>query len=315
LQRPNLFRIVWTQTSGNFTNKGRWWSDGNTNFGENNTYLLGGAAGQETNDEPAEMWLSFAISDERTESWSASLIPEIFFTEIFRSLGTDNILNQLVSQQTNTTLNAGKIGNIDCHVVSITFNAVNHPNFHTGRTITRLWIGKQDYLLRQIQSTYEAPQLQTSNAPLASAKSREMVFTQTHENISVNQKFSVADFEQKRKVSPPLFITFTNSQTWPPVKTSTTNSTVTVQSAEFGMGKNVADVTARVAELMRDQPKGFVVNAQNLGQDPLPGKKKRLVIHYVCDGFTNVFTIPAGYSISQYGLVDHADSNHPKSVQ
>lgn len=312
LQRPNLFRIVWTQTSENFTNKGRWWSDGNTNFGENDTYLLGGAAGQETNDEPAEIWLSFAISDERTESWSASLIPEIFFTEIFRSLGTDNILNQLVSQKTNTTLNAGKIGNVDCHVISITFNAVNLPNFHTGRTITRLWIGKQDYLLRQIQSTQEAPQIQNSNAPIANMKSRETVFTQTHENISVNQKFSVSDFEQKRKASPPVFITFTNPPVLPWPNLRSTNPPVTIQSAEFGMGKNVADVTARVIELMRDPPKAFVVNAQNLGQDPLPGKKKRLVIHYVCDGFTNVFTIPAGYSMSEYGLVDDSDNKHPR---
>lgn len=78
------------------------------------------------------------------------------------------------------------------------------------------------------------------------------------------------------------------------------------------MGKNVVDVTARVIELMHGQPKAFVVNAQNLGQDPLPGKKKRLVIHYVCDGFTNVFTIPAGYSTSEYGLVDDSDNKHPR---
>lgn len=322
LQRPNLFRVLWTQTSGNLTNTGRWWSDGNTNFGENSSYLLGGAVGQETNDEPTIMWLPFALSDERTESWLASLIPEIFFAEIFRSIEQDNILTQITSYPTNTTLSDGKIGNIDCHVVSITFNAVNFPNFHTGRTIARLWIGKQDYLLRQIQSTHEAPQMQISNVPIARVKSREMVLTQTHENISLNQKFSVADFEQKRDVSKPSSITLhstprpiPNSQSLPQANTSTANSTVTVLSAEFGMGKNVADVNARITELLHVWPKGFTVNAKNLGQDPLPGKKKNLVIHYECNGFTNVFTIPAGYFMSREDLVDNAGNNHPRSAQ
>ena len=283
------------------------------------SYSLNGADGQETNGDPETTWMPFVWGDARTESTLASIVPDIFLPDLFGS--PNNILSLFASRPTNTavvstTLTDGKIGKVDCHVISMTIKSVNFADFRTPKSITRIWIGKQDYLIRQTQITRDFPRIQTSNAPIASMEYRETVFTQTHENISVNQKFPMEDFEQERKVSPPLIVNFTNPAFVPRPNLRSTNVTVTVQSAEFGMGQNVADVTqAQVAELMRDQPRGFVVNAQNLGQDPLPGKKKRLVIHYVCEGFTNVITIPAGYNISQYGLVDHAESNHPRPAR
>jgi len=99
-----------------------------------------------------------------------------------------------------------------------------------GITTTTLWIGKRDYLIHQTRTTLEnssitLPQISDANiktilerqnkptTPEAIAalrtemeaankqaqsalKSGKFVFTQTHENISVNQKFSPADFQQ-----------------------------------------------------------------------------------------------------------------------
>jgi outer membrane lipoprotein-sorting protein len=306
LQRPNLFWVTWKHTDGDYTTNGIWWSDNDTNFAVDSSYLLIQAAGQETNDDPAIVWMPFALGITETDAGQVAIIPTIF-------LKLDPM--QTLAGYTNATLRDGKIGNVDCYVLSTIINPI--PKFHIARTTTQLWIGKQDYLLRQIKSTDEVTLTPTSKARGVGVKSYERVVTQTHENISMNQKFSIADFELKRKVSPPVFsppvfMANTNPPVSPWPNLHPTNFTVTVLSAEFGMGKNVVDVTARVAELVRGQPKAFVVNAQTLGQDPLPGKKKRLVIHYVCDGFTNVFTIPAGYSISEYGLVDDSDNKHPR---
>lgn len=95
----------------------------------------------------------------------------------------------------------------------------------------------------------------------------------------------------------------------PPSETNTNSPVspaITVRSAEFGAGKNVSDVTARVAELLRTQPDGFMVNADTLGADPLPGKKKRLVVKYDYKGASHVLTIPGGKHLDQQTLVNNA---------
>jgi hypothetical protein len=84
------------------------------------------------------------------------------------------------------------------------------------------------------------------------------------------------------------------------------DSDLAIQSAEFGMGGETADVTARLVELLHTQPEGFTVNAQNLGADPLPGKKKRLTIHYDYQGVACVLTIQAGKRMDAQSLVKNA---------
>ena len=93
----------------------------------------------------------------------------------------------------------------------------------SGTTTTRLWIGKQDLLIRQVETTSVGgvthlkisddnlkTSLQRANKPATpeaiaelrkkieqdekAAQNGKVVMTQTHENISINQKFSVADF-------------------------------------------------------------------------------------------------------------------------
>ncbi len=180
LQRPNLFKIHWVQTSENQTNEGTWWSDGHPVFSSDDTYLL------TTNSRPAIESIPFALTAVAAASQQATMVPDIFLKLdppaddflTFIAAGKSN------SAHTRTELIDGKVGSVDCYIISITSDAMNLPNYHyhAGKKATRLWIGKQDCLLHQIQSISEAP---------------DTMMTQTHENISVNEKFSAADFEEE----------------------------------------------------------------------------------------------------------------------
>jgi hypothetical protein len=81
---------------------------------------------------------------------------------------------------------------------------------------------------------------------------------------------------------------------------------LTILSAEFGMGKQVTNVTARVIELLQTQPGGFTADAKSLGADPLPGKKKHLVVNYDYKGESHTLTIPAAKEMSYQSLVKNA---------
>ncbi|MGA9877048.1 MAG: hypothetical protein WBQ21_14700, partial [Solirubrobacteraceae bacterium] len=67
-----------------------------------------------------------------------------------------------------------------------------------------------------------------------------------------------------------------------------------IQSARFGSGGNVADVTDRVSDLLHKRPDGFAINAETMGVDPKPGKKKRLTIDYSYEGADCHLTVPGG---------------------
>ena len=101
---------------------------------------------------------------------------------------------------------------------------------------------------------------------------------------------------------PPMPI----SQTSSPPKTSAENSDITILAAWFGAGKKAADVTARVTELLRTRPDGFVVNARTLDRDPAPRKRKRLVIRYDYKGQNCVLTIQAGEELNRQALMKNA---------
>ena len=206
LQRPNFYRIEWSQAkvsgfvSNNVTmtsnsSRGFVWSSGNGNFfaidpnGQKNSF---------TN-------LQMALNYTRGVSGEASAtITGVFFKLNWPGYG-GNVLNQtnaMLQRQSNE-----KINGIDCYVVS------------SRRVGTKtLWIGKQDHLIRQIKTIVEefnAAQsdseiktiLESQKIPatpeaIASVKTAmekiqrmSVVTTETHENISLNQNFSAADFE------------------------------------------------------------------------------------------------------------------------
>ena len=217
LQRPDLYRIEWSQGGGFYTSKGAVWSDGTGN------YLSYGAANKMDTAKPEKMHnreMAFGGATGISGS-TASDIPGTFFNmawggqlAVFASPGVK------VKRATDE-----EIGGTDCFVVSSTLGPIKLPNNMgtSGTTTTKLWIGKQDHLIRQIETTSEggATHLKISDDNLKTileragkpatpeaiaelrkkierdekaAQNGKVVMTQTHENISTNQKFSVADF-------------------------------------------------------------------------------------------------------------------------
>ncbi len=87
-----------------------------------------------------------------------------------------------------------------------------------------------------------------------------------------------------------------------------------IRSAVFGLGTRVADVTARVKELLNSQPEGFNINAQLLGIDPKPGKGKVLTVQYDYKGRTYIRTIPGGEQMSYQSLMENLNQQPNPSV-
>jgi RNA polymerase sigma factor (sigma-70 family) len=215
LQRPNLYRLEWTSHVGLYNSKGAAWSDGTGNF------FQMGAVGQNTKlQKMYSMQQAFASA--MGVSGSAASIPATFFKQPFGDvLGVPALGRSQLKRNSDE-----KIGNVDCFVISSTLPPIKLPNNTgiSGTTMTTLWIGKQDHLIHQIQQTAEGMSitppretdsdiktiLERQNKPatpeniaalraeleksMKLAQNGKFVFIQTHENISVNQKFSPSDF-------------------------------------------------------------------------------------------------------------------------
>lgn len=239
LQRPDLYRVDWAQKGGFFNSTGAVWSDGNGDF------LLTGVSGQQQKAEPQKMSdrrMALAAANGISSS-AASVIPSAFF----KQAGGD-ALALLASGRIKTIDGADapirkgdlnmeravepddKVGDIDCHVLSIILEPMKLPNNmgSTGKNTIKLWIGKQDYLIHKSQTITEnaiLPEIKMSDeavknalaarkqpaTPEAMAATRaemekinreaqekmmsgKIVVTQTQENITVNKKFSPSDF-------------------------------------------------------------------------------------------------------------------------
>jgi RNA polymerase sigma factor (sigma-70 family) len=228
LQRPNFYRIDWTQTGGLYTGTGGVWSQGNGDF------FVMGAAGQEKNAKPQKMndmqqalAMGTGVSGQVT-----STIPGTFFKQHWGDvLGVPASGRSQLKKESDE-----KVGAVDCCVISSVIDPAKLPDKgklpnNTGKigTITTtLWIGKHDHLIHQTRTIMEGatitlPQqsdsdlktiLERQNKPAtpeaiaelraflekstklaqSALNSGKFVFTQTHENIIVNQKFSPADF-------------------------------------------------------------------------------------------------------------------------
>jgi RNA polymerase sigma factor (sigma-70 family) len=228
LQRPNLYRIEWTQTTAFFTNGGTVWSAGNGDF-------LVMKHGQ-YNAQPEKCRdMQTALADATGISGQASsTIPGTFFNQNW-----GNVLKLNPAKSTLQKLKDETVDDVDCFVLSTIIDAANLPSKgklpnnagKVGKTTTTFWIGKQDYLIHQAQTIVEGAsitlpqfsdsqikamverqnkpatpeavaamrtQLQTITKQAQQAQSAigsgKIVSTQTHENIVVNQKFSPADF-------------------------------------------------------------------------------------------------------------------------
>jgi RNA polymerase sigma factor (sigma-70 family) len=232
LQRPNLYRVEWTEASAFFTSRGVAWSAGNGD------YLL--MQHGQNNVQPARYPnMEEALSSATGVSGQASaILPGTFFQQTW-----GDVLKTPVSGKTRFTQQEDEvIAGVDCYVVSSSRDPADLPNQgklpgnmgKIGKKTTTLWIGKQDYLIHQTQTHLEGTSikmpefsdsqikgmLKESNTPatpeaiaarrkLLDAASQQaqslmtsgkFTFTQTHENIVVNKKFSPADFA--REINP-----------------------------------------------------------------------------------------------------------------
>jgi RNA polymerase sigma factor (sigma-70 family) len=179
LAQPGLYRIEWKQNVMAFySQKGTVWSAGNGDF------LQTSGSPQKCSDK--EMALSSATG---ISGGAAGSIPGTFFKM--------NWGNQFGGSMKTAQRKADeKIGGTDCYVVA--------EDKGSGRTRT-LWIGKQDFLIRQIENDTSAAAMKTmldaeakkhpelkqiqGMSVAGDAKSVE-----THMNITVNQQFSPVDF-------------------------------------------------------------------------------------------------------------------------
>jgi hypothetical protein len=227
LQRPNLYRMDWTQTGGNYTSTGVVWSEGSGDF------FVMGAAGQEKSFQPQKMIdMQQAFASATGVSSQATSIPATFYKKNFGDvLGVPATGRTELKKESDEMING-----VDCHVFTSKLDTAKLLNGtktpanvgNLGITTTTFWIGKRDHLIHKTRTSIEGmsmtlprkndefykTMLERQNKPAtpeaiaalrtgmetvmkkaqSAMKSGGFVFTQTHENIVVNRKFSPADF-------------------------------------------------------------------------------------------------------------------------
>ena len=227
LQRPNLYRIDWTQGTGP---KSVVWSDGRGDHLEATAPGQGKAAKTQTLPD-----MKNALTRAAGVSWSAaSTIPGAFFNQDVGDVFVAPVASGRYPLQKEKD---AKVGDVDCYVVSsvLDFSKIPDNKGKPGTASTMLWIGKGDFLIHQCRTKYvekvDSSAAQSDQAiddaikkslamqnkpatPEAIAAMRPqmkaimkqvqstlkagfeagVVFTQTHENIVVNKKLSPAAF-------------------------------------------------------------------------------------------------------------------------
>jgi RNA polymerase sigma factor (sigma-70 family) len=224
LQRPNRYRIDWSGTGGLYTSTGVVWSQGNGDF------FVMGTTGQEKNAQPQkanDMQQALAMGT-GVSGQATSVIPGTFFKQHW-----GDVLSVPASGRAQLKKESDeKVGAVDCYVISSVIDLAKLPGQgklpnSTGRVgtlTTTLWIGKHDHLIHHTRSimegvTFTPPKesdsdlktiLERQNKPVTPeaiaalrteleqsmklAQGAKFVFTQTHDDIVVNQKYLPADF-------------------------------------------------------------------------------------------------------------------------
>lgn len=229
LQRPNLYRVDWTQTTSHAPQStGRVWSAGDGFFMQ---MSMGGREIYPTPVNQHTMQMSLGAASGVSSS-ASSTIPGAFFGDLSKAdvlglavMGANKMI--ILTKEADA-----KIGDVDCHAFTSAIDPSKLPGGGklpngmgtVGKTATTLWIGKKDHLIHQVRQTIDTSsmsmpamsdetikttlenlkqpatptaiaawrtQMQTA---MKKAQGSKVVFTQTHENIVVNQKFSPADF-------------------------------------------------------------------------------------------------------------------------
>jgi outer membrane lipoprotein-sorting protein len=181
LARPNFYQIDWEQNNESLlvTNDVKFlavWSSGAGNFIEK------GAGPQKQPGRAIALVKAAEVS-----GGAIVMIPRMFF-----SLETGDVLDSEVFGEKR--LADEKAGGIDCYVIT---------REAEGRTKT-FWVGKEDFLIRQIQTVMSAQAMQSVFANVDQGRPelaaylqkspKEFTTTETHADIVVNQPFVRSDF-------------------------------------------------------------------------------------------------------------------------
>jgi len=160
LQRPNLYRIDWTQENGL---AGAAWSAGSGDYlqimpgNQANPAALGAliAAGQGNNSQPQKMFNMKAALARSTglSGTASSTIPGAFFEQ---DLGDVFVAPVFSGRHPLQREPDARVGNVDCYVVSsvLDFSQIPDNGGKPGTAATTLWIGKQDWLIHQCRTKY-----------------------------------------------------------------------------------------------------------------------------------------------------------------
>jgi outer membrane lipoprotein-sorting protein len=227
LQRPNLYRVEWTNSMPSInasSSHGIVWSAGNGDF------LTMALLGQEQNVTPTQYQdgqtaLAAATAD---SGGVTAIVPVKFFNQDLNDMlkipasGFSPLLREPDE----------KAGGVDCFVISVIIDLTTSPDTSKfpvnvkglQQVKTTLYVGKDDHLIHQtrqnidlgatpnllmtdeqIKTIMEKAKQPATPEAIASFKAKmdaamkgmqgqKIIITQTHENIVVNQKFSPADF-------------------------------------------------------------------------------------------------------------------------
>jgi outer membrane lipoprotein-sorting protein len=173
LARPGLYRIQWSQDSGSFKHSGAAWSSGDGDF----FVMDGQQKPQKYPDRIRALAAATGVSGN-----AAASIPGTFFKH--------NWGNQLNASMYEARTADEKIGDTDCYVLT---------GQKDGQRRT-LWIGKKDFLIRQVQNDSSADALRKAldaqpNKPRGiQIRTGDSKSVETHMNIVINQPFSKTDF-------------------------------------------------------------------------------------------------------------------------
>src|SRR5882724_520856 len=175
LARPNLYQIKWTQDLGFYSQTGVVWS------ASNGDYLKMQQVSKPEKYPNTDGALSAAMG---ISGGASGIVPKSSFNLKSGIFG---------AMQSATKKSDEKIGGTDCYVLT---------QSKGGRTET-LWIGKQDFLIRQIENDTSAAILkammedQAKKHPemhLPTTVGGDVKSVQTHMNIEVNQTIPITDF-------------------------------------------------------------------------------------------------------------------------
>jgi hypothetical protein len=191
LARTNLYKVVWWQGEESFTPKGAVWSTGHDNLFWMS--VLGSTARKQPSRELA------LASATGVSGGAAASIPGTFFKSNWGGL--------LTTGTKAARLADDKIGETDCYVLKSDTN---------GRTNT-LWIGKADFLIRQVENDINGillkqmmeeqakshPQIRASLDAAGDQLFQDTCMVETHSDIKINEPLTAADFDFQIPVAKP----------------------------------------------------------------------------------------------------------------